>query len=335
MRKAIPANLGNLLESFFDKKLVQQQNASDNTIASYRDLWRIFLNYLVEQKGIPVTRLTVDLVTAEIILDFLFHLEEKRKCSVRTRNQRRAAFRSFAKHAILYEPRYKDQFDRILAIPSKIQEKKLLGYLTNAEMDATLDACNRETPMGRRDYALLTLLYNTGARVSEMTAVKCVDVESAQITIHGKGNKERIVPIWPETVKVLKALMIEEKLQPKQHLFRNHRRKPIGRSGIAYILESAVYTASSECSSLQQKKVTPHTIRHTTAMHLLQSGTDMNLIRMWLGHVHLNTTHGYIEADVDMKRKALEKGGITKAKAGYTWKATDDVKAFLDTLGMK
>ncbi len=136
-------------------------------------------------------------------------------------------------------------------------------------------------------------------------------------------------------MKVLKALIKEESLEPGQHLFQNHRKNPVGRSGIAYILQSAVCAASVKCPSLQLKKVTPHTIRHTTAMHLLQSGTDMNLIRMWLGHVHLNTTHGYIEADVEMKRRALEQSGITKAKTGYSWKATDDVKAFLDTLGMK
>lgn len=335
MRKPEQAGLGDLLESFFDKRLIQQQNVSQNTINSYRDTWRLLLRYLVSQKGLPVSRLTVDMVSADVVLDFLHYLEAERNCGANTRNQRRAAIRAFAEHVILYEPKYMAQFQRILSIPSKIYEKKLLGYLTEEEMDSILETFDRDTPDGRRSYALLMLMYNAGARVSEITAVKCEDVGTDQILIHGKGGKERIVPIWSETVKLLKNLIVDEGLTQKQHLFRNTRKQPITRSGVTYILKTAAETAAENCVSLRERKISPHTIRHTTAMHLLQSGTDLNLIRMWLGHVHLDTTHGYVEADIKMKRRTLENGGIIKPDSGYTWKPTDDVKAFLDTLGVK
>jgi site-specific recombinase XerD len=283
----------------------------------------------------PISHLTVDMLSAELVLDFLEYLEKERHCGASTRNQRRAAIRAFAEHAILYEPRYMAQFQRILAIPTKNYEKKLLGYLTEEEMDSILGTFDRDTPDGCRNYTLLMLMYNAGARVSEIIAVKCKDVGQDQILIHGKGGKERIVPIWPETVKLLKALINEEGLSPEQHLFLNSRKAPITRSGVTYILKTASARATESCASLRGRHISPHTIRHTTAMHLLQSGTDLNLIRMWLGHVHLDTTHGYVEADIKMKRRILEKGGIIKPDSGYTWRATDDVKAFLDSIGVK
>ncbi|HOT59919.1 MAG TPA: tyrosine-type recombinase/integrase [Spirochaetales bacterium] len=335
MRNVKQASLGELLESFFNKRLIQQQNVTQNTIDSYRDTWRLLLRYLVTQKGLPISSLTVDMVSAEVVLNFLDHLEKDRKCGASTRNQRRAAIRAFAKHVILHEPKYMAQFERILSIPTKNCEKKLLGYLTEEEMDSIFATFDRNTPDGRRNYALLMLMYNVGARVSEITAVKCKDVGTEQILIHGKGSKERIVPIWPETVKLLNNLIVDEELNPEQKLFQNNRKKPITRSGITYILNTATTAAVKNCASLQGRKISPHTIRHTTAMHLLQSGADLNLIRMWLGHVHLDTTHGYVEADIKMKRKTLENGGISKPDSGYTWKPTDDVKAFLDTLGVK
>ena len=328
-------SLGDLLESFFNKRLVEQQNVSQNTVDSYRDTWRLFLRFLTEQKKLPLQKLTLDTVTAESVLDFFMHLETERKCSINTRNQRRAAIRAFAKHGIIHEPRYLAEFHRILSIPSKNYHKKVLGFLTKDEMDAVLSAPNIYTQQGRRDYLLLTLMYNTGARVSEITSICCHDIKGTQILIHGKLNKDRVMPLWSETAKLISNFIAEEELDQEQSLFLNtNHGEPLTRSGVAYILASAVADAVKYCSSLRGKKVTPHTIRHTTAMHLLQSGTDINTIRMWLGHVNLDTTHGYIEADLEMKRNALEKGGIIKPEL-YSWKPTDDVKAYLDTLGVR
>lgn len=336
-RSAKFASLGELLQSFFDNRLIQQQNVSQNTIDSYRDTWKLLLKYIMDTTGCGMSKISVDMITAETILSFLNYLEDKRNCGVSTRNQRRAAIRAFAQHAILVEPKYMGQFERILAIPSKKMEKKVLGYLTKEEMDAVLAAFDRNTISGRRNYALLLFMYNSGARVSEVVAVRCADIRQGHVLIHGKGSKERVVPLWPDTVKCLWALADEKNLSitPTEQLFRNSRGEPITRSGITYILDEAVKQASKTCNSPVGRNISPHTIRHTTAMNLLQSGVDINLIRMWLGHVNLDTTHGYIEADVEMKRAALEKGGITPGNASYTWKATDEVKAFLETLGVK
>jgi len=335
MRKAkTSVNLGALLESFFNKRLVEQQNVSQNTVDSYRDTWKLFLNFLTNNQKLPVLKLSLEVVTAEAVLDFFAHLESERKCGSRTRNQRRAAIRSFAKHGILYEPQYLEQFQRILAIPSKRYESKVLDFLTRIEMDAILATPDLETSLGRRDYVLLTLMYNTGARISEILSVCCKDIVGSQILIHGKGDKERIMPLWPETTKLIRDFICSEKRESSQPLFLNERGNLLTRSGAAYVLETVVESASQTCGSLSAKKISPHTIRHTTAMHLLQSGTDINTIRLWLGHVHLNTTHCYIEADLDMKRKALENGGIMKPQ-GYSFKPTDEVKTFLDTLGVR
>lgn len=331
------ASLGQLLESFFDKRLVLQQNVSQNTIDSYRSTWTLLLRYLIENHGCSMCKITVEMITAETILDFLDYLENARSCSIRTRNQRRAAIRAFAQHVMIVEPKFMEQFERVLAIPSKITEKKVLGFLTKAEMNAILSTFDRNTLAGRRGYALLLFMYNSGARVSEVVFTRCEDIRQSQVLLHGKGSKERVVPLWPDTVKVLRDLVNEEKLpmNSSEQLFRNARGQPITRSGIAYILHEAVNDAVQKCETLAGRNISPHTMRHTCAMHLLQSGVDLNLIRIWLGHVNLDTTHGYVEADIEMKRKALEKGGIITGSSGYTWKPSDEVKAFLDTLGMK
>lgn len=331
------ASLGTLLESFFDKRMVLQQNASQNTIDSYRITWTLLLRFLIEKYDCSISKISVEVITAETVLEFLDFLEGARHCSVRTRNQRRAAIRAFARHVILTEPRLMEQFTRVLAIPAKRASKKVLGYLTKLEMNAVLSSFDRTTLHGRRGYAMLLFMYNSGTRVSEVVSVRCQDIRHSQALIRGKGNKDRIVPLWPDTVKVLWSLGQEENLSlcSTEQLFRNAKGRPITRSGIAYILNGAVENASLSCETLAGRRVSPHILRHTNAMHLLQSGVDINLIRVWLGHVSLDTTHGYIEADIEMKRKALEKGGVTAGSPSYKWKASDEVKAFLDTLGIK
>jgi len=332
-------SLGTLVQMFFQERLIRQQNASQNTIASYRDTWRLFLVFLTEQKGYSITSFSMNDLTAEMILAFLDHLETDRKCCIRSRNQRLAALKAFFHFAVYVDPTIMGQAQRVLGLPMKRYERKAVGYLTKPEMDSILAVPNRSTISGRRVYSLLLFMYNTGARVSEITALKVTDIRilknTAQVLIHGKGNKQRIVPLWKETAEVLKDLIDEQNdtSSLQAPVFKNARGLPISRSGITHLLHITVEKSITVCSSLNGRTVSPHIFRHTTAMHLLQSGVDMQLIRMWLGHVNLDTTHQYIEADLDMKRKALEKGGIFPGTANQKWQPTDEILTFLNGLG--
>lgn len=332
-------SLGTLIQSFFNERLVNQRNASSNTISSYRDTWRLFLKYLSETLKRDIGKITITDVTADNILGFLEYLEKDRNCCIRSRNQRLAAFKSFFKYALFADPTLMMQGERVLLIPSKIYERKVLGYLTKAEIQAILDVPKRDTVSGRRHYALLQFMYNTGARASEVTAVKVSDVRflpgASQVLINGKGSKQRIVPIWNETADVLFDLISEQgdSNNPNAYTFKNQVGGAITRSGIRYLIDTAVEKAIPQCSSLADRNISPHTFRHTTAMHLLQSGVDLNLIRMWLGHIKLDTTHQYVDSDTDMKRAALMKGGIIPHTGNTKWKPTAEILAFLDGIG--
>ena len=332
-------SLGALIQSFFNERLVRQRNASPNTISSYRDTWRLFLKYLLETLKRDISKITITDVTAEAILGFLEHLEKDRNCCIRSRNQRLAAFKSFFKYALFVDTTLMMQGERVFLIPSKIYERKVLGYLTKAEVQAILDVPKRDTASGRRHYALLQFMYNTGTRASEVTAIKVSDVRflhgASQVLVNGKGSKQRIVPIWDETADVLLDLISEQGDSNNTHayVFKNQVGGTITRSGIRYLIDTAVEKAIPNCNSLVDRNISPHTFRHTTAMHLLQSGVDLNLIRMWLGHVKLDTTHQYIDSDTDMKREALMKGGIIHHTNNTKWKPTTEILAFLDGVG--
>ncbi len=328
-------SLGVLMQHFFNERLVVQQNVSQNTISSYRDAWKLFFTFIAPMKPLGKS-LSLEDVCAKNILQFLTYIENERKCCIRSRNQRLAAFKAFARFSIYTDPSTMAQMQQILEIPRKRHETKVVGYLTKDEMEAILSVPNRKTPSGRKQYALLIFLYNTGARVSEATTIMPSDVTvrkgSSQVLIYGKGSKQRIVPIWDETANILlEQITANKAIGNDTFIFLNARNEPLTRSGIAHILAEAVLKAADKCPSLLSANVTPHVLRHTTAMHLLQSGVDINLIRMWLGHVRLDTTHQYIEADLDMKRKALEKGGIILATE-HKWVPTDNIISFLESL---
>ena len=328
-------SLGILIQRFFNERLVTQQNASQHTIASYRDAWKLFFEFLREKQ--PTGRMVaLEKVCAQNVLSFLNHTEKERNCCIRTRNQRLAAFKAFAHFALYTDPSTMAQMQPILEIPRKRFETKVVGYLTKTEMEAILSVPDRNTEAGRRQYAILLFLYNTGARVSEATLIRPSDITIrkgvSQVLIHGKGSKQRSVPLWDETASILlEQASANAATGNDRFVFVNAQNEQITRSGIAYLLTTAVSKASGNCPSLTKAKVTPHVLRHTTAMHLLQSGVDINLIRMWLGHVRLDTTHQYVEADLDMKRKALGKGGIIPATE-YKWTPTDDILSFLENL---
>ncbi len=334
--KNIP--LGSLVQRFFLERLIAQQNASPNTVISYRDTWRLLLQYLINEKKFSIQELTIHDLTAETILEFLGSLENQRGSGIRSRNQRLAAIKSFYKFAVFADPSVLNTAQRVLMLPNKRYEHEVLGFLTREEMDCILQVPDRRTMSGRKTYALLQFIYNTGTRVSEAIAVKITDLKleppCAQVLIHGKGNKQRIVPLWKETGQILEELLSEttQKEVLDNFVFRNARGFPITRSGVAYLLHSTVQEASKQCPSLQNRKITPHTLRHTTAAHMLQSGVDINLIRMWLGHVKLDTTHLYAECDLKMKRMALAKGGLIPATQTPDWTPTDEILSFLDDL---
>lgn len=306
--KQSESTLPALVQGFFCEYLIQQCQVSPNTVASYRDSMRLLFCYLNERLGRLPSELRIEDIDGEAIAAFLNHCEAVRGNSVRTRNARLAAIRSFLKYAALFEPTTMIQAQTGLAVPFKRHPKPVLGYLTEIEMRTVIDAPDQARWSGRRDHLLFTTMYNSGARVSEIvsTCVRDFDVDAAgRLMLHGKGRKERVVPLLKRTIRNLRDWRRDHPAPPAAPLFPNASGGRMSRSGVAKRLAKAVALASSTCPSLTQKRVTPHTIRHTTAMHLLQAGVEMSVIALWLGHEDINTTHGYITSDLKMKEKAL------------------------------
>jgi site-specific recombinase XerD len=326
--------LGCLIQNFFCQQLIQQRRVSPRTVDSYRDTFRLLLRFAEHKFGKPVTKIVLTDLDVELILAFLDYLEAERQNKIRTRNARLAAVRSFLHYAGLQEPCALSTIQKVFAIPMKRFERPVIGYLHLEEMEMILNAPASNTWSGRRDRTLFATLYNTGARVSEIVNIKCIDVENAQCSalyLHGKGRKQRIVPLWKRTSHTLRKWLPQVDQRPHKPLFPNRFGKAMTRSGVAKQLRAAVIKAREKCPSLATKKVSPHTIRHTTAMHLLQSGVDMSVIAMWLGHESIVTTHHYLQADIEMKRKALSKMK-EPAWSSVRFKASKDVLAFLNSL---
>jgi len=310
--------LGALLESFFHDRLVAQRRASAATVATYRDALKLLLVYASHRCGRPPSRLSVADLDRQVVLGFLDHLEKVRGNSVRSRNARLTAIRSFFHHVAYHDPTALGIVERILSIPGKRTIHRTLNHLGRVELRALLAAPNRQTWRGRRDYALLLFLSETGARVTEAIGVNAADLRLdglAQVLLRGKGSKERVVPLTKTTATVLRTLRGERKLgqHDRTPLFANWRGERLTRFGVTHVLRRAVAAAGRRRPTLSEQRVSPHTLRHTAAMNLLQSGVDLSTIRSWLGHASLDTTHHYLEADVEMKRRALETCGPTRA----------------------
>lgn len=328
------ASIGPLVQAFFAEHLLRHRRASPQTVSAYRDTFRLLLICLSETTGIQPAAVRLEDLDAPALLAFLDHLEQRRKNAVRSRNARLAALRSFFRYVALREPESLALVTRVLAIPRKRATRRLVGSLTRPEMDALLAAPDRATRTGRRDHALLLTLYNSGARVSELTALRRSQVTCGArpaLQLHGKGRKERAVPLWARTARVLQAWFRELEGPADGCAFPNARGGPLTRHGVAYRLGQAVQRARATCASLAGKRVGPHVIRHTTAMHLLQAGIDPAVIALWLGHESVETTHMYVEADLAMKERALQK--LAPAGPGARrFKATDALLGFLATL---
>jgi integrase/recombinase XerD len=326
-----------LVQDFFCQRLVAQRNASEKTVASYRDAFRLFLRYMEARLGKPPTALSWTDVDAPRVLDFLDHLEKERGNSIRSRNARLAALRSFAHYAALRDPALLPALQGILAIPMKRFNRPLLGFLSHDEIDAILAAPDGSTWSGHRDQVMLATFYNTGTRVCEIISLRRADVQlqhRACLCLHGKGRKDRTVPLWKSTVAALREWMVRSDStdsKPESPLFPNRDGTPLSRSGVRKRLHRAVATAAARCPTLAGRAISPHTLRHTTAMHLLQAGVGTDTIAMWLGHESPATTHLYAEADLLMKERALRKVPEPAGRRAR-FRPSDRLLAFLDGL---
>ncbi|MBM4092466.1 MAG: integrase [Planctomycetes bacterium] len=337
MTKSSPAasiRFAALVQDFFCRRLIDQQNVSAQTVASYRDTFRLLLGFLQDKRKIAPASLTLADLDAETIASFLDHLESQRDNSIRTRNARFAAIRSFLKYAAAREVESLPAIQRVLTIPMKRFARPTLGYLSQKEVKAVLEAPSNSTWSGHRDRVLFSLLYNTGARVSEAVALRRGSVTlkpASRVEIDGKGRKQRVVPLWKSTAEQLADWLKRINAGPETPLFPNRQGRLMSRSGVERRLRGAVRTASLSCPTLAAKRISPHTLRHTTAMHLLQSGVDITVIAMWLGHESPATTHQYVVANLAMKEQALAKlEELPSEKVRY--RPPDKLLEFLDNL---
>jgi integrase/recombinase XerD len=332
------SSLGYWIRRFLLEHLVSERNLSRNTQRSYRDTFCLLIPFVVGAVGKTADRLTVMDLNVELIHRFLQHLEDHRRCGVATRNQRLAAIHALARYLGMHCPELIDWSGQMRAIPFKKTARQHLTYLEKEEIDALLATSDCTTAQGRRDHALLLFLYNTGARASEAAQLKIADLNLAtvpaknfsSVRIHGKGNKMRQCPLWTQTVEELK-LPIGNRRE-NEPVFLNRRAEPLTRFGIHTLVERYVAKASTGFPSLSKKRVSPHTIRHATATHLLRAGVDINTIRAWLGHVSLETTNIYAEIDLEMKAKALAQCEIKGGSTGKHWREDEVLMVFLRSL---
>ena len=322
-----------LLQDFFLRRLVAERGVSAHTLASYRDTFELFLTYLERHTKRSASALTLEDLDAPRVLAFLDHLETERGNSPRTRNLRLTTIRSFLRYASIRQPSALPIAQRVLAIPTKRFDRPALVYLSREETQALLEAPDLSTWCGQRDAVLFAALYNTGARVSEITGLRLADVllDRASLQLHGKGRKQRVVPLWKSTARQLRAWLSCIDRSPDAPVFPNRSGKPLSRHAVIQRLKLAHASAAQQCPSLAFKRISPHTVRHTAAMHLLQAGVDITVIALWLGHESTETTHLYIEADLQMKREALKR--IEKpSHAPASFRPRDRLLAFLEAL---
>jgi site-specific recombinase XerD len=331
-----PASFPNLLHAFFHEWLGQQRNLSRHTVLSYRDTWRLFLRFVAERSHHPIVALSLSELDAPAVLAFLQYLEEKRKVSIGTRNCRLSALHAFFAYVAQQEPTALAQCAAIARIPTKKANHPEICYLEADEVAAILRQPNQSKAEGQRDYALLAFLYNTGARIQEALDVTpaAIRFESpAQVELFGKGRKTRICPLWPETVALLKALLKRKPRAPHEQIFVNCYGHPLGQVGVRFKLNQYVQQAANTMPSLAKKDISPHTFRHAAGVMLVSAGTDVTVIRSFLGHVRLDTTNHYARANLNTKRKALEQVDVA-ARPGKPprWKRDPQLLTWLDSM---
>lgn len=331
---AVVTSLAPLLQAFFTERLERQRRASPHTIGAYRDTFRLLLGFAQERLGRQPSDILFADLDASFVSDFLDHLEKERENSPRTRNARLAAIRSFFRFAAVREPAQGELIQRVLAIPQKRFDRDLVNFLNRTEIDALLAAPDQATTLGRRDYALLVLAIHTGLRVSEITALRVEDLvfgTGAHVRCHGKGRKERCTPLTRQTVAVMRAWLAETHATADEIVFPSPRNTPLSRDAVERIVAKHADTAACRCPSLARKRVTPHVLRHTTAVGLLQAGVDRAVIALWLGHEGVETTQMYLDADLAMKERALARTAPPRVGPAR-FRPRDSLLAFLEGL---
>lgn len=328
------ADLAGLLEGYFTRRLMQQRQASPHTIASYRDTFRLLLRFAHRRLGTRPSAIAFEQIDSTLIAAFLHDLEDKRGISARSRNLRLSAIRSFFQYAAFEAPEHAAQIQRVLAIPGKRCTRKQVSHLTRPEVDALLAAPDLSTWSGRRDHALLMLAVQTGLRLSDLTGLRREDVRldtGAHVHVIGKGRKERCTPLARQTREALATWIKRDLPATTRVVFPSARGGRLSADAVQYLVAKHVAIAGKTCPSLVRKRVTPHVLRHTTAMELLQAGTGRSVIAMWLGHASLETTQIYLDADLTLKEQVL---AMTTPHDGQTgrYRPDDQLMAFLSSL---
>jgi len=322
------------IQAFFTERLAAQRRASPHTIAAYRDTLRLLLGFAAARTGTLPCRLDVADLDAPVIAAFLDHIEHQRGNSIPTRNARLAAIHSLFAYAALRHPEHAADIERVLAIPPKRTGQAIVTFLTDPEAEALLAAPDRATRTGRRDHAWITLAIQTGLRASELTALTCGDVHlstGAYAACHGKGRKDRITPLTPGTATTLRRWLTERAGTPGDPLFDTIRGGPMSRDALQQRLTVYAAAAGRSCPSLTSKNITPHVLRHTAAMRLLHAGNDITVIALWLGHESVTTTQIYLQADMVLKQRALDRTTPLSSTPGR-YKPPDQLLAFLEAL---
>lgn len=334
MSTAVPQGFPALLQRFFVQRLMQQQHVTPRTVVAYRDSFRLLLGFAHQRLGKRPSDMALEDLNASFILEFLNHLEVDRHNCARSRNARFAAIRSFMEYVSFEEPSALAVAQSVLAIPMKRFEQPLVGFLSREHIEAILAAPDANTWTGQRDRVMLTTLYNTGARVSELIGMRISDLAlepTAWVRIRGKGRKERSVPLWSDTARELKRWLRQYPRTPEQPLFPGRSGAPLTRVGLTERLQLAVQGTVHRFPELAKRRIFPHLVRHSVAMHMLQSGVDITVIALWLGHESPVTTHRYVEADLEMKDRAL-KALQAPSCAPVRYRPKDDVLRFLQSL---
>jgi site-specific recombinase XerD len=328
------SSLAPLLEGFFTERLIRQRQVSPNTVLAYRDTFRLLLGFVHAQTGKLPCQLDLHDLDAAKIGAFLDHLEHSRSNAVATRNARLAAVHSFFRYAALRAPDQAALIQRVLAIPNKRSDRVLVSFLTRPEVDALLASPNRATWVGRRDHALLLVAVQTGLRVSELTGLRCQDVElggGAHLRCSGKGRKERCTPLTIQTIAVLRVWLQERRGEPGDPLFSTSRGRQLSSDAVALLVAKYAKVAQQRCPTLKNKTVSPHVLRHSAAMSLLHAGVDITVIAMWLGHESIETTQVYVHADLAIKERALARTTPLGTAPGR-YRPPDALLAFLEAV---
>ena len=327
------SSLGPWVRRFLHEYVVAERNLAVNTQKSYRDMLTLLLPFVVHKIHKPIDRLTVDDIAPQVVRLFLTHMEQHRGCAISTRNQRLGGIHALARFIAEHSPEHIEWCTQIRLIPFKKTSQPAITYLDKPEMDALLATPDGHTAQGRREYALLLFLYNSGARVSEAVQLKIEDVDwhSQCVRIVGKGGKQRLCPLWASTLEQLRGLAGTREVA--ESIFLNRCHQPMTRSGIHALVKRCATRAYARQPSLRSKKVSPHVIRHSTASHLLHAGVDINTIRGWLGHVSINTTNIYAETNLETKARALATCAIPdKTTAKQHWRSQPGLMEFLRKL---